>query len=289
MVIGTYTVTIQQLAEILKMADSPLHAKDVFDSDKQDDGRALRTFCAPTLAASLRLENNTGLTIYLYIIGELVDSWLNKKIGHHESIRSAWTAGFFLRRWKAYLQKRDKETKGLMSFHQNGISHPSFKIFSTLPRSLLALILAHREYYPKYPLFPWKHGTEPCEHIFGWMRVISPRFSVLDARFMMPKIHAVVKSAMGGRIKIPPSEHLHSGYQYAFGDEEANENLRLLRTWPTNAEISNELMIANKIANSLAESAGMGPLEPDDEELDVDSVLDELRTPVEDDTPGMYI
>ncbi|EGG05907.1 uncharacterized protein MELLADRAFT_87639 [Melampsora larici-populina 98AG31] len=213
MVIGNSTVTIQQLAEILKMADSPLHPKDVFDSDKQDDGRALRTFSAPTLAAALRLENNT------------------------------------------------------------------------------ALIIAHCKYYPEYPLCPWKHGTEPCKHIFGWMRVVSPRFSVLDARFMMPKIHAVVKSAMGGRIKIPPSEHLHAGYQYAFGDEEVAENFELLRTWPTNAEIAHELTTANKIANSLAELAGMGPLESDDEELDIDSVLEEFKIPIEDedDTPDVSV
>ncbi|EGF98144.1 uncharacterized protein MELLADRAFT_96134 [Melampsora larici-populina 98AG31] len=289
LVIGNYTVTIQQLAEILKMPNSPLHAKDVFDSDKQDDGRALRTFCAPTLAAAITLENNTGLTIYLYVVGELVDSWLNKKIRHHERIRSAWTAGFFMRRWKAYLQKREKETNGLMSFHQNCISHAGFKIFSTLPKSLLALIIAHRDYYSGFPLFPWKHGTEPCEHIFGWMRVISPRFSVLDARFMMPKIHAVVKSAMSGRIKIPPSEHLHSGYQYAFGDEEDAENFRLLQTWPTNSEIAHELTIANQIANSLAELAGMGPVDPDDEELEVDRVLEELELPIEDETPDVSV
>ncbi|EGG08194.1 uncharacterized protein MELLADRAFT_84981 [Melampsora larici-populina 98AG31] len=100
-----------------------------------------------------------------------------------------------------------------MSFHLNGISHASFKIFSSLAESLLALIILHREYYTDFPFCPWKHGTEACKHIFGWMRVISPNFSVLDACLMMPKIIAVVKSIMSGRMKIPPSEHLHSGSQ----------------------------------------------------------------------------
>lgn len=143
LVIGKYTITIQQLAEILKMPDSPLLAKDVFDSDKQDDGRAFRTLSASTLSALLCLELSTGLSIYLFIIGELVDSWLSKTMGNRERIRSAWTAGFFLRRWKGYLQKRDKETNGIMSFHLNCISHASYKIFSSLPLSLLGLIISY--------------------------------------------------------------------------------------------------------------------------------------------------
>ncbi|EGF99945.1 uncharacterized protein MELLADRAFT_93917 [Melampsora larici-populina 98AG31] len=285
LVMGKYTITIQQLAEILKMPDSPLLAKDVFDSDKQDDGRAFRTLSASTLSASLRLDLSTGLTIFLFIIGELVNSWLSKSMGHRERIRSAWTAGFFLRRWKGYLQKREKETNSLMSFHLNCISHASYKIFSSLPISLLGMIISYRDYYPDYPFCPWKHGTESCEHVFGWMRVLSPCFSVLDARFMMPKIHAVVKSVMSGKIKIPPSEHIHSGYQYAFGDEGTLETIEHLRTYPTNAEISEDLTIANQLANGLAHLAGMGPLDPEDDDLPVED--DDLPFDDEDLVPDM--
>lgn len=134
----------------------------------------MRTFCSRTVTTTLSKPDCSGLTVYLFIIGELCDAWLNKSIGHRERIRAVWTAGFFLRFWKAQLLKRQTETNGLMSFHLNGISHQSFKIFSTLAESLLALIISHREYYSEFPFCPWKHGTEACEHIFGWMRVISP-------------------------------------------------------------------------------------------------------------------
>lgn len=79
------------------------------------------------------------------IIGELCDVWLNKTIGHHEQTKAVWVAGFFLRMWKAYLLKRQKEPNGLMSFYINDISHPSFKIFLTLAESSLALIISHRK------------------------------------------------------------------------------------------------------------------------------------------------
>jgi hypothetical protein len=98
-----------------------------------------------------------------------------------------------------------------MSLDQNRISHPSQKILALLANSLLSLIISHCEYYPNIPLMPWKHGTEACEHIFGWMRVILPNFTVLDAWQMMPKIFIIVKSIMLGKVQMPKSEHIHLG------------------------------------------------------------------------------
>lgn len=93
---GKYVVSLQDLSQVLQSSNSPLLTKDVFDCDKQDDGRALRTFCSQTVATTLSKPDCFGLTIYLFIIGELCDAWLNKTIGHQERIRAVWTSGFFL-------------------------------------------------------------------------------------------------------------------------------------------------------------------------------------------------
>lgn len=146
----------------------------------------------------------------------MCDAWLNQEIGHLARIRSAWTAAFFLRIWKNYLIKQQNRPESLMSFGANGISAQSFKIFSTMALRLIALLISHRHYYPKIPLLPWKHGTEPVEHIFGWMRVILPNFTVLDARQMVTKIHAVVKSVTSGKLKFEGSEHVRAGMSSVF-------------------------------------------------------------------------
>ncbi|EGG10021.1 uncharacterized protein MELLADRAFT_94343 [Melampsora larici-populina 98AG31] len=236
--IGNYHISIQQLAAILQSGRSPLLHRDVFDCDKQDDGRAFRTLSSSTLAVSLANKEMLGLSIYLYVVGEMCDAWLNRSIGHRERIRSAWTAEFFFRHWRKYLLKRQSEPHKLMSFSQN----------------------SHREFYPTCPLLPWKHGSEPCEHSFGWMRVISPRFTVLDARMMMPKIHLIVKNIMSGKMKIPPSEHMHSGYQYAFSDEPDTNNLKILTEFPSDIEIHEDLKTAYERADHLVTISGMGSL-----------------------------
>ncbi|EGF98071.1 uncharacterized protein MELLADRAFT_96196 [Melampsora larici-populina 98AG31] len=79
--IGKYVVSLQDLSQVLQSSNSPLLTKDVFDCDKQDDGRALRTFCSQTVATTLSKPECVGLTVYLFIIGELCDAWLNKAIG----------------------------------------------------------------------------------------------------------------------------------------------------------------------------------------------------------------
>lgn len=255
---GFYHISIQNLALILESGTSPLVHKDVFDSDKQDDGRAYRITSYQTLEALLATEGCIGLSIYLFVVGEMTDAWLNQHISHSERLRMAFTAMFFLRQWEKYLGNREKETKRLMNLNTNFISHQSAKIFGTLANSLLALIIAHREYYPNFPLMPWKHGTEPCEHIFGWIRVISPTFTVLDAGQIMPKIYAVVKSVMSGRVDLKPSEHMHAGYQFAFATEAKNIPINHLACFSTDQEIGWDLTVANQRAKSLAEFTGMG-------------------------------
>jgi hypothetical protein len=131
------------------------------------------------------------------------------------------------------------------------------------------------------PLLPWKHGTEACEHIFGWMRVIMPNFTVLDARQMLPKIFAIVRNVMSGQIKMPQSDHLQSGthfhfnfscfyifgvpenflagYKYNFTNKLVDDSYEHLLCFPSNLEITHELAVAESQARKIALFAGIDP------------------------------
>ncbi|PLW27462.1 hypothetical protein PCASD_19515 [Puccinia coronata f. sp. avenae] len=256
---GKYWFSILHLAVILESDGTSLYTKDVYNCDKQDDGRAYRLFNEETMKISLEKEDCTGLAVYLFVMGEICDSWLNQTMNHSDRILSAYTSHFFLTQWHQYLGEQSERTKGVMNLDRNGISYPSQKILALLADSLLSLIISHREYYPNLPLMPWKHGTEACEHIFGWMRVILPNFTVLDARQMMPKIFTIVKSIMCGRVKMPNSEHVHSGYRYSFS-EASHLDPKLvsrLSLFPDNQEIDKILQMAQKRANALIAFTGM--------------------------------
>lgn len=67
---GKFSVSLQDLSQVVQTPNSSLLTKDVFDCDKQDDGRALQTFCSQTVATTLSNSDLSGLTVYLFIIGE---------------------------------------------------------------------------------------------------------------------------------------------------------------------------------------------------------------------------
>ncbi|EGG11704.1 uncharacterized protein MELLADRAFT_90901 [Melampsora larici-populina 98AG31] len=271
---GRFYFGIGQLTEILTSENSPLYQHDVHNSDKQDDGRAYRTFSSETVKAALNLSDGTGLAVYLFVCGKLCDAWLNRHMGHSERVRSAWTAAFFLRKWNSYLQKRKQETGSMMSPEKNGISPQSLKIFTQLAESLIALIISHREYYPEFPLLPWKHGTEMCEHLFGLLRIISPNFTVLDARQLVPKLFAIIKGIMTGTFKVPSSEHIHAGYKHCFEDE-GDKPTGDLGYFPSDHELREDLSVAEQRATHLARLCGMDvPTDAIDDSVDLPTDLE---------------
>ncbi|PLW21867.1 hypothetical protein PCANC_03352 [Puccinia coronata f. sp. avenae] len=253
---GKFQANISHLVAILGEG-SPLYSHDVFNCDKQDNGRAYQTMNWETLKASLASPLYTGLSIYLYLFGELTDAWLCPSMIHLDRIRSAWTCIFFMQFWH---QSINHKSNPLMSINRNGISRQSYEIFRFLGNALIGLIISHREYHPLVPLLPWKHGTEACEHIFGWMRVIMPNFTVLDARQMLPKVFAVVRNVMGGKMKIPQSDHLQSGYKYNFANEKMAESYQHLANFPSDLEITHELAVAESQARKIALFVGINPI-----------------------------
>lgn len=255
---GKFYISIGHLALIIQHPKSTLFQRDVFNSDRQDDGRAYRTLNHETCGLAMSLEPCMGLTIYLFVMGELCDAWLNSTSSPSDRILSAFTSHFFLVRWQEYLDERQEDSPGLMCSERNGVSHQSIKTFLSLSISLLSLIIAHREHYPAFPFMPWKHGTEACEHIFGWMRHIMPDFTVLDARQMMPKLLTIIKNIMEKNISIPVPESNQSGYQYSRQEgKDSSEFNQDFFTYPTDDDIRYLLIIAKTRANTLLQFVGM--------------------------------
>ena len=87
---------------------------------------------------------------------------------------------FFLNMWAEFIENASKLYNSMFSIAKNFISPQSFKIFINLAKSLILLIITHREYYSSYPLYPWEHGTEAIEHVFGISRQITNDFSFYE-------------------------------------------------------------------------------------------------------------
>jgi hypothetical protein len=151
---------------------------------RQDDRAAARLFSAESLEFHLtHYPNQVGLSAYLFIMGELIDTWQNRNICHIDHARMVMRARYFLMAWRSHIIAHPDHAA-----HIHFISRKSFDIFVTLCDSLLSLIVVYRKFYPDYPLLPWLHSTEPCEHFFGVLHVLKKDFSYADVLYLQPKL-----------------------------------------------------------------------------------------------------
>ncbi|POG58303.1 hypothetical protein GLOIN_2v1885938 [Rhizophagus irregularis DAOM 181602=DAOM 197198] len=221
---GHSTIGFNHFTKLLSHLQSPMYKSDVYKLDRQDDGAAYRTFCPKNLACCLDSNNKIksefkGTFIYLFIIGELVDSYLNRNISPLERIRMAMTSYFFLRIWRFHINTLARKYPEFISVSQNFIASQTFAIMTSLAESIVLLVKAHRDYYSQYPLIPWIYGSEACEHFFGAARQINADFDFAELLEMVPKIGHYTKALNSKVLSFNKEKSVRDGYQFEYNNE----------------------------------------------------------------------
>jgi hypothetical protein len=178
LVLASHITFYEQVHAIAEDTEhSPLHRRDVERLDRQDDRAAERLFSSATLAYTIGHlgKSSLGLTVYLFVFGDLVDAYQSRNISHSERVVMVLCAKFFKDLWKSFLQE------GKYSEQRYFISRDADNIIDTLVSGLLGLLIIHRDTLDQhYPLMPWTHGSESNEHVFGLMRSLISDFTMLD-------------------------------------------------------------------------------------------------------------
>ncbi|CAJ0768318.1 19931_t:CDS:2, partial [Entrophospora sp. SA101] len=170
---------------------------------------------------------------------------------------------FILKRDVLNVDKQD-DNAALRTFHSNNLmqipvngnlTEESIGLFVYLfvLESLIMLIIAHHEYYSLFPLFPWEHGTEGLEHIFGISRRILPDFNFNEFFKIQQRVSYRDKIARAGIIDTSKDHNSAAGYVFDIdGTSLPHETIEILRTWPTTDDIKESTVIAFNEAMSLA-------------------------------------
>ncbi|CAG8804421.1 2341_t:CDS:2, partial [Gigaspora rosea] len=159
---GNSIVRFDQLLKLSHQENSIIYKRDIIRLDRQDDNAAYRVFCSKNLAQVLD-ERKTlsfelrGLFIYLFVMGELIDSYLNRNITHYERIEMVMTTYFFLHLWKYHVETLSTIYPSYISVFKNFLSMQTFNIMISLVEFLVLLVKIHRDYYEDIHLLPWKH------------------------------------------------------------------------------------------------------------------------------------
>ena len=233
LVLGNYPAMYSYVRDIAfgDLPDSPLYRRDVEKIDRQDDNAATRLFSAATLKfIQEHHPDRIGLMVYLFVMGEVVDAYQSRAVGHLERVRMVLRCRYFLRLWKRFLQAAG------YSEAKYYISQEADNILNKLIDAFLALVYVYRDNLDgKHPLLPWMHGTEMVEHTFAECRKLIKDFTHLNFIFMTIRLHVLIcLSSELGQGTNPKARAM--GYSHAYLDPEA-ACLKSLAVFPTDHEI----------------------------------------------------
>ncbi|KAJ7176926.1 hypothetical protein C8R46DRAFT_1346848 [Mycena filopes] len=234
LIIGFFVILYAHLRDIAMNIAGPLFARDVEKVDKQDDSAAARVFSATTLEFLFKHHpDRVGLAVYLHVLGELVDAWQNRNIPHTDRAKMVLRARFFLMAWRSHVDSHPD-----YSLQTQFVSRESYDIFITLCDSLLSLMIAYRQYYPTYPLLPWLHSTEVCEHLFGMLRQLKKDFTYADMLELERKLRVLQMGAFANLTPEQQSNQTASGYHHTYFKADDLDTAALMQ-WPSDQDLSN--------------------------------------------------
>ncbi|KAJ6608849.1 hypothetical protein B0H10DRAFT_2438833 [Mycena sp. CBHHK59/15] len=249
---GNYTAIFRRIYELAMAPNSPMFRRDVERLDRQDDAAATRLFCATVL--EFLSENHPeyiGEIVYLFVFGELVDSYQSRTISHMERIQLALRAHYFLDAWANYLEATSYKQS------QYFLSREAVDIARYLIEGIISLVIVHRDHVPGgIPLLPWYHSSEPCEHTFGNSRDIVKDFTYLDFIFMIPKLRVTMREAVLSG-KTSHANATAAGYNHTYF-ETLGADLEALATYPLDSDIQMAAQAAAE-SDSLVALLGIAP------------------------------
>ncbi|KAG7096508.1 hypothetical protein E1B28_003937 [Marasmius oreades] len=285
LVLGGHVICYQHVREIVHdTLRSPLYVRDVEKMDRQDDRAAARLFSASTLDYVIEhMSDYLGLASYVFVFGDMVDAYQSRTISHFERAKVILRARFFKDLWKKFLQEAGYPA------NRYYLSRDCDDILDTVIESLLGLQIIHRDHLEEnFPLLPWMHGTEMCEHIFGFMRQLIPDFTMLDILRAVPKLAVRLRAACAIQNKSADFRRTAAGYSHTYFSSDS-ANLNRLSDFPTDEELTTAAKTAWSEAVSLWGILGYFPedgtaptvskdqLAPDEEDEDESSMVTERR------------
>ena len=141
----------------------------------------------------------------------MVDSYLNRNITPIERIRMVMISYFFLRIWRFHINTLARKYPEFISPNQNFIAPQTYAILTSLAESMVLLVKAHRDFHDQYPLIPWIHGSEACEHFFGAARQVNADFDFAELLEMVPKIGHYTKALNSKEISFNKDKSVREG------------------------------------------------------------------------------
>ncbi|KAJ7768133.1 hypothetical protein DFH07DRAFT_1058377 [Mycena maculata] len=175
-------------------------------------------------------------------------------MSHADRVKLVLRAPYFLDSWSTALD--------IAGYNKNiyFLSREAVDISRIIIEGYLSLLYIHRDHIVGlFPLLPWLHSSEACEHVFGESRRIVKDFTMLDflRLYMIPKLRVKLRAAIL-RAKSADGKACATGYSHSYFDN-TGLDIHSLSTFPSDEEISSIALEVAEESDSLIALLGLAP------------------------------
>lgn len=171
---GDYNVSpthLQQVLETEPRLSHRLTASDLKGRDKMNF-KAVENMTSPAVLEALQKQPDAlGTSVYLEVMRYIMDAFLQADLPVKERVRLIWTATFFLRRWRSWLQ----ETGRSLEIHF--VTSNAYLCVEINAHGMIILIRKLRVLGRPELFLPDLYSSQPCEGQFRDARADTPKGS----------------------------------------------------------------------------------------------------------------
>ena len=152
-----------------------IQLRDVSHKDRQNFEAVLRITSDSSLEVLKKSPEALGTYTYLFVLRCIVDSYITKDIEPLVRIEKAWTAIFFLRYWRKWIEDNPSYT-----INKNFVTYNAYLCCELNGHSLISFVITLRDHGDsKSEFIPWVLGSQSCEKMFRSARSMSTVFSTM--------------------------------------------------------------------------------------------------------------
>lgn len=229
----TLSIQLDHLYTLLNTVSKDQHfltASTLNPSDRQNFSSVLR-MCSEKVTSllQLKIENSQATIIYLEMIRNILDSFMNTSLNPLERVSKIWYSVFILRIWKQFI-KSQKKYKMKDSF----LTSNCYSCIELNAHSLvLCLVYLKENNLPSW-FQPSLSSSQPCESTFRRLRSFTSTYSTVANCSVKEALSRVSKIQLQNEIV-----HSHATYFDFLKTSQQNNGQTFVHELPTRKELVN--------------------------------------------------